>query len=244
MLTVHTADAVYGVGPGGPAGADCGPGVPARAESGTGIPAGADSVAVDGAVIVAIGPYEEVVAARPGARVRRWSGLITPGLLNPGAPALLEAAYHPDPREADELGTEPITGAALTALDLDDTRRGASARRGLQRMLRHGTTTVRGPFAHPAVRMAVARSGLRVHAPGRPAETVSADPLSSVPEPTGLDPLASAADPTEAFATPLTVGGPADLAVFAVPDLAGLAAAGAGSCTATVLGGRLLFRRG
>ncbi|MEU9315242.1 hypothetical protein [Streptomyces sp. NPDC048295] len=207
MLTVHAADAVHGA------------------------PEGADSVAVDGGVVVAVGPYGELTAARPRARIRRWSGLITPGLLNAAAPALLEAAYHPDPREADELGTEPLTGGALTALGMDDARWGASARRGLQRMLRHGTTAVRGPFTRPAVRTAVARSGLRVLAPGPVPEHVSLDPLASVPE------------PGEAFAAALTVGGPADLAVFAVPDLAALRAEGAGSCVATVLGGRLVFRR-
>ncbi|MFF9351032.1 hypothetical protein [Streptomyces sp. NPDC014734] len=208
MLTVHAADAVHGA------------------------PAGADAVAVDGDTVAAIGPYGELLADRPRARVRRWSGLITPGLLNAGAPALLEAAYHPDPREADELGTDPVTGAALAALDLDEARRGASARRGLQRMLRHGTTAVRGPFTRPAVRTAVARSGLRIHAPG------------PAPHPVGLDPLASVTAPDGAFAAALAVGGPADLAVFDVRDAAELRAAGAGSCTATVLGGRLLFRRG
>ncbi|MEU0628721.1 hypothetical protein [Streptomyces sp. NPDC005989] len=208
MLTVHAADAVHGA------------------------PDGADSVAVDGGVVVAVGAYGELTAARPQARVRRWSGLITPGLLNEAAPALLEAAYHPDPREADELGTEPLTGDALTALGMDDARWGASARRGLQRMLRHGTTAVRGPFTRPAVRTAVARSGLRVHAPGPvPGRHAS------------LDPLASVAEPGEAFATALTVGGPADLAVFGVTDPAALLAEGAGSCVATVLGGRLVFRR-
>ncbi|MET9660877.1 hypothetical protein [Streptomyces sp. NPDC006510] len=207
MLTVHAADAVHGT------------------------PDGADSVAVDGGVVVAIGEYGELTAARPQARIRRWSGLITPGLLNAAAPALLETAYHPDPREADELGTEPLTGDALTALAMDDARWGASARRGLQRMLRHGTTAVRGPFTRPAVRTAVARSGLRVHAPGPSAGPASLDPLASVPEPAG------------AFATALTVGGPADLAVFGVPDLAALRTEGAGSCVATVLGGRLVFRR-
>ncbi|MFB6874795.1 hypothetical protein [Streptomyces sp. NPDC056323] len=205
MLTVHAADAVHGA------------------------PDGADSVAVDGGVVVAVGAYGELTAARPQARVRRWSGLITPGLLNEAAPALLEAAYHPDPREADELGTEPLTGDALTALGMDDARWGASARRGLQRMLRHGTTAVRGPFTRPAVRTAVARSGLRVHAPG---PATGRHP--------SLDPLAAVAEPGEAFATLLTVGGPADLAVFGV---AALRAEGAGSCVATVLGGRLVFRR-
>ncbi|MFF8913579.1 hypothetical protein ACF08M_09705 [Streptomyces sp. NPDC015032] len=206
MLTIHTADAVHGA------------------------PDGVDSVAVDGGVVVAVGAYAGLIADLPRARIRRWSGLITPGLLNAGAPALLEAAYHPDPREADALGGEPLTGDALTALAMDDARWGASARRGLQRMLRHGTTAVRGPFTRPAVRTAVARSGLRVHAPGPAAEPVSLDPLASVP------------DPADAFAAALAVGGPADLAVFAVRDPAALRTAGAGSCTATVLGGRLVFR--
>ncbi|MFF8613932.1 hypothetical protein [Streptomyces sp. NPDC015350] len=208
MLTIHVADAVHGG------------------------PEGADAVAVDGAVVVAVGPYAELVAARPRARIRRWSGLIAPGLLNEGAPQLLEAAYHPDPREADELGDEPLTGDALAALGMDDARWGASARRGLQRMLRHGTTAVRGPFARPAVRTAVARSGLRVHAPAGP-----------VAGPAALDPLAAGPGPAGAFATTLDTGGPADLAVFDVPDLAALLAEGAGCCTATVLDGRLVFRR-
>ncbi|MFI8438847.1 hypothetical protein ACIGJO_34980 [Streptomyces sp. NPDC079020] len=207
MLTIHTADAVHGA------------------------PGAADSVAVDGGVIVAIGAYRELTAARPQARIRQWSGLITPGLLNAGAPTLLEAAYHPDPREADELGGDPLTGDALTALGMDEARWGASARRGLQRMLRHGTTAVRGPFTRPAVRTAVARSGLRVHPPG------------PAPEPVRLAPLASVPEPADAFAAVLAVGGPADLAVFGVRDLAALRTAGAVNCTATVLGGRLVFRR-
>ncbi|MDK0521403.1 hypothetical protein [Streptomyces sp. ML-6] len=216
MLTIHAADAVHGG------------------------PDGADAVAVDGAVVVAVGPCAELAAARPRARIRQWSGLITPGLLNAGAPALLEAAYHPDPREADELGEEPLTGAALAALGMDDARWGASARRGLQRMLRHGTTAVRGPFARPAVRTAVARSGLRVHAPAGPAAgPASLDPLVAGP---GGGP-GPGPGPAEVFATPLDPGGPADLAVFDVPDLAALLAEGAGCCTATVLDGRLVFRR-
>ncbi|MFF4079459.1 hypothetical protein ACFYZN_08635 [Streptomyces sp. NPDC001777] len=208
MLTIHAADAVHGG------------------------PDGADAVAVDGAVVVAVGPCAELAAARPAARIRRWSGLITPGLLNAAAPELLEAAYHPDPREADELGDRPLTGDALAALGMDDARWGASARRGLQRMLRHGTTAVRGPFARPAVRTAVARSGLRVHAPAGPAAG-----------PAALDPLAAGPGPAGAFATTLDIGGPADLAVFDAPDLAALLAEGAGCCTATVLDGRLVFRR-
>ncbi|MYT31242.1 MULTISPECIES: hypothetical protein [unclassified Streptomyces] len=99
--------------------------------------------------------------ARPSIRVREWDGILTPGRHEPDGAALLEAAYHPDPREAAELGTEPLTGAALAALPMTETRWGASARRGLQRLLAAGTTSLAGPFTRPAVRTAVQRSGLR-----------------------------------------------------------------------------------
>ncbi|MFD4689077.1 hypothetical protein [Streptomyces sp. NPDC058463] len=208
MLTIHAADAVIGA------------------------PQGADSVAVDGGFVVSVGPYGDVTGAFPQARVRRWSGLITPGLVNVSAPALLEAAYHPDPREADELGTVPLTGDAVAALGMDDARWGASARRGLQRMLRHGTTAVAGTFTRPAVRTAVMRSGLRVHAPAE----------GDADRPVSLDPLTGAREPASAFGGPPVIGGAADLAVFDVRDAAELVTVGAGSCVATVLGGRLVFR--
>ncbi|MFI8996374.1 hypothetical protein [Streptomyces sp. NPDC053542] len=136
----------------------------------------ADAVVVDGARIAAIGRYEELYAAYGDrARVREWPGaVLTPGRHEPDAAAYLEAAYHPDPREADALGTEPIRGAELAALDMPETRWGASARRGLQRLLSTGTTSLTGPFTRPSVRTAVSRSGLRDHpaalAPGAPAD--------------------------------------------------------------------------
>lgn len=122
----------------------------------------ADAVAVEGARIAAVGPYEELAAEYGGrARVREWDGVLTPGRHEPDGAAYLEAAYHPDPREAAELGTEPLTGAALAALDMPETRWGGSARRGLQRLLSTGTTSLAGPFTRPSVRTAVSRSGLR-----------------------------------------------------------------------------------
>ncbi|MFF4952480.1 imidazolonepropionase-like domain-containing protein [Streptomyces chattanoogensis] len=136
------------------------------------------AVVVDGGRIAAIGPYEELCAAYgESARVREWDGVLTPGRYEPDAAALLEAAYHPDPREADELGSEPLTGEALAALGMTETRWGGSARRGLQRLLAAGTTALTGPFTRPAVRTAVRRSGLvelpgpvpRVLAAGEPA---------------------------------------------------------------------------
>ncbi|MEV8324782.1 hypothetical protein [Kitasatospora sp. NPDC056731] len=186
----------------------------------------------DGAVLVrgdrveAVGPYRELAAAHPGARLRDWgAAVLTPGLRNPYGHRLLEHAYHPDPRE--EIGVEPVadglTGSA------DEGRCGASARRGLQRMLGFGVTAVAGPFERAAVRTAVARSGL-VALPGAPDATDGPlDPLSVLP-------LAAAVHGRVA------AGGRADFAVFpAVGE--GFAQPSPGGCLAAVLGGRLVYRR-
>ncbi|MFE5240890.1 MULTISPECIES: imidazolonepropionase-like domain-containing protein [unclassified Streptomyces] len=212
MLTVHAAPLVLPVGA-------------------AAVPGGA--VAVDGDRIVALGPYDRVMEAHPAARVRRWPGVLTPGLCQPDGLPLLTRCYHPDPREADELGEQPITGEEFERLagQLDERRRGGSVRRGLQRILRHGTTHVAGPFADPAVRTAVRRSGLTEAGPaGAPAGGPDLDPFARGQ---GLDGTAHG---------PLLVGGRADLAVFDVPDEAALRAAGARTCVATVLGGRLVYR--
>lgn len=193
------------------------------------------AVAVDGDRIAALGPYEEVVAAHPAARVRRWPGLITPGLRQDRPRELLTRCYHPDPREADELGELPLWGAEFERLAaaMDTARRAGSVRRGLQRMLRHGTTHLAGPLdaEDPALRTAVARSGL-----------VRVPPPPTPPGPPDLDPFAAGGDLARTTGAPLTVGGRADLAVFDVPDEAALYAAGARACVATVLAGRLVHR--
>ncbi|MFF0508248.1 hypothetical protein ACFYUH_32235 [Streptomyces fimicarius] len=206
------------------------------------------AVAVDGDRIAALGPYEEVAAVYPAARVRRWPGLLTPGLRQDRARELLTRCYHPDPREADELGELPLWGEAFEriAATADATRRAGSVRRGLQRMLRHGTTQVAGPFGadDPALRTAVARSGLVVRgAPSPvPVREESGEPLpvrDRVPE---LDPFAAGGDLARTAHGPLTVGGRADLAVFDVPDEAALYGGGPRPCVATVLAGRLVHR--
>ncbi|MEU3977508.1 imidazolonepropionase-like domain-containing protein [Streptomyces bacillaris] len=217
------------------------------------LPVGAAAVAdgavvVDGDRIAAIGPYEEAAAAYPAARVRRWPGLLTPGLRQDRARALLTRCYHPDPREADELGELPLWGEEFEriAATMDTARRAGSVRRGLQRMLRHGTTHVVGPFGaeEPALRTALARSGLTVvPAPGRaPGLSVPGD--DQVPSGPGgdLDPFAYGGDLAATAHGPLTVGGRADLAVFDVPAEEALRAGGAGRCVATVLAGRLVHR--
>lgn len=210
MLTIHAAALLL---PGG-----------GRAS----VPDGA--VAVRDATTVAFGPYGELAAAHPDARVRRWPGVLTPGLVQRDAVRLLEESYFPDPREADTLGTAPLT--ALDALGPDDTWRAGSVRRGLHRMLRHGTTAATAaPTAPPALITAMRRSGLLVI--GAPAHPGGAP---------RLDPLAGAGAVADAMAAPLAVGGRADLAAFDVPDEDALLAAGGASCVATVAAGRLVYR--
>lgn len=140
MLTIHTADELL------------------RGDGGPPLPSGA--VLVEGRQIAAVEVYDDLAAAHPTARVRRWPGVITPGLLNPHGPELLEQTYHPDPRE--DLGAEPLTGEALSSLDMTEARWGASARRGVQRLLSQGTVAVTGPLRRPTVIDAVHRSGLRI----------------------------------------------------------------------------------
>ncbi|MEV7314011.1 hypothetical protein AB0N56_13850 [Streptomyces microflavus] len=193
------------------------------------------AVAVDGDRIAAIGPYGEVVAAHPTARVRRWPGLLTPGLRQDRARELLTRCYHPDPREAGELGKLPLWGEEFERLaaTMDTARRAGSVRRGLQRMLRYGTTHVVGPSGadEPALRTALSRSGLvQVPAAGGPAA------------PPDLDPFASGGDLAATAHGPLAVGGRADFAAFDVADEAALRAGGARTCVATVLAGRLVHR--
>ncbi|MEU5957269.1 hypothetical protein [Streptomyces sp. NPDC047525] len=210
MLTIHAAPLVLPVGA---------------------APVAEGAVLVDGDRIAAIGPYEDVVAAQPRARVRQWPGVITPGLRQWHGRWLLTRVYHPDPREADELGTAPIPDFECD----DDARWAGSARRGLQRMLAHGTTHVGGDFPD-GVRQSVARSGLR-EVPGA---WRLAPPLTTGPD---LDPFVEGIDLAGTVHGPLAVGGRADLAAFDVPDEAALVERGGATCVATVLGGRLVYRR-
>jgi len=189
------------------------------------------AVLVDGAAVAAVGPYEELAAARPSAKVRRWPGILTPGLINLHGNELLEEAYHPDPREADELGVEPLTGDALAALTMDDARWSASVRRCVQRMLAHGTVRAAcEDLRNRAVREALHRSALAgMGRIGRPGGTPALDPYAA-----GI--------PVE-FAQPRERHSAARFAVFDVRDEAELAERGAGTCVATVADGRLVYRR-
>ncbi|GHE12173.1 imidazolonepropionase-like domain-containing protein [Streptomyces alanosinicus] len=189
------------------------------------------ALVVQGERIAATGSLAELVVAYPRARLRTWPGVLTPGLVNPHGTELLEQAYHPDPREADTLGSEPLTGDALIALALDDGRWGASARRGVQRMLAHGTVAAAcATLGNRAVRDAVRRTGLAIVArEGHPGGVPCLDPLAS-----GVPPV---------FASPRAPGSEACFTVFDVRDESELAERGAGTCVATVVAGRLVFRR-
>ncbi|WP_455361290.1 amidohydrolase family protein [Streptomyces sp. SYSU K21746] len=214
MLTIHAAPLVLPVG---------------AAQ----VPDGA--VVVDGSRIAAIGPYEELAATHPDARVRRWPGVLTPGLRQWHGTWLLTRCYHPDPREYAELGELPLSGKALERLELDGARWAGSVRRGLQRMLRHGTTALAVLRDDPAVRTAVQRSGLTV-------VSAAGGPGSMLLDGPDLDPFVEGHDLAGSVHAPLAVGARADLAAFDVPDEVALRAAGAASCVATVLDGRLVYR--
>lgn len=223
MLTIHAADLLV-TGPGGPDGSS--------APAGTApLPGGA--VLVEGDRIAGVGPYEELAAAYPHARARRWPGVLTPGLLVRGGDELLERTYYPDdPYEITELGTEPISDPrALADLKMTEPRWGNSARRGTQKLLARGVVAVTGRFTSPAVRTAVVRSGLTVLPPA---------PYEG---PAVLDPLAGRDSAEQAFYGTLEPGAPARFAVFAVADPAELLEQGPTTCVATVIGGRLLHRR-
>ncbi|MFF4430543.1 hypothetical protein ACFYZ4_15405 [Streptomyces sp. NPDC001513] len=213
MLTLHTAELLVS-GPG-------------RA------PLLAGAVVVDGDRIARVGPYEDLAAAFPHARTRRWPGVLTPGLRVLGADELLERTYYPDdPYEVPELGADPISGeAAVEALKMTEARWGNSARRGTQKLLARGVVAVCGRFTIASVRTAVSRSGLMILPP------------AAYEEPPGLDPLAGRDTAGEAFHGQLEPGVVARFAVFAVADEAELLAQGATTCVATVIGGRLLHRR-
>ncbi|MFG2984080.1 hypothetical protein ACGFYQ_22965 [Streptomyces sp. NPDC048258] len=191
------------------------------------------AVLVEGDRIEALGPFAELTERYPHARVRRWPGVLTPGLLVRGADTLLERTYYPDdPSETTELGTDPVSGQeALDALKMTEARWGNSARRGTQKLLARGVVAVTGRFTIPAVRTAVVRSGLTVLPPA---------PCEGLP---ALNPFAGRENAEEAFHGVLEPGAPARFAVFAVADLDALPGEGATTCVATVIGGRLLHRR-
>ncbi|SFE75759.1 hypothetical protein SAMN05216251_10588 [Actinacidiphila alni] len=101
------------------------------------------AVLVDGGRVVAVGPMDEVAAAHPEARVRRWRGTIGPGLVADGVRVLLEETYHEDPNDP---------GRARDRTE--------SVRRGIHGLLTRGVTGVVDDLTDGDVRAAVDRTGL------------------------------------------------------------------------------------
>ncbi|MHC5906562.1 hypothetical protein ACVNF4_22045, partial [Streptomyces sp. S6] len=168
-------------------------------------------------------------------------GVLTPGLRQRHPVRLLRRCYHPDPREAGELGELPVWGEELAALELSESRWPGSVRRGIQRMLAHGTTAVAASgtrFTDPLLASAIARSGLAV----APVTDALAAPDALLGERPDLDPFTAGYDLSGTVHAPLSVGARADLAAFDVPDEAALVEKGASACVATVLNGRLVYR--
>ncbi|MEU6222660.1 hypothetical protein [Streptomyces sp. NPDC047042] len=75
------------------------------------------AVAVDGSRVAAVGPLSEVAERFPGARVRRWPGVLGPGLVHEGP--LPDA---PTPRERVHAvlkgGAVAVLAAYVTSPDL------------------------------------------------------------------------------------------------------------------------------
>ncbi|MDI2127014.1 amidohydrolase family protein [Yinghuangia seranimata] len=117
------------------------------------------AVAVDGDRIAGVGPVGEVAGRFPDARVRRWPGVITPGLVNAHAHlqytdfAHLASSGLPFPEWLLALNRER---AGYT-----EARWQESARRGVHLMLKSGTTAVADVVTHACVLVPVARSGIR-----------------------------------------------------------------------------------
>lgn len=88
------------------------------------------AVAVSGERIAAIGPLDELAAAYPDARVRRWPGTLGPALVHDGP---LPPA--PTPRERIHavlrLGAAAVLASRLDAEPEADALRTAAARGGL-----------------------------------------------------------------------------------------------------------------
>lgn len=114
------------------------------------------AVVIEGERITAVGPAADVVSS--GTRLRRWSGVLTPGLVN--------AHTHLQYTTFADLATERLPFPAwLRRLverrrDMSDAAWSESARTGAFLALRSGTTAVADVVTDPAVLVPLARSGL------------------------------------------------------------------------------------
>ncbi|MFR9774447.1 imidazolonepropionase-like domain-containing protein [Micromonospora sp. MS34] len=84
------------------------------------------AVLVTGDRIEAVAPLDELTAAYPGVRVRRWAGTLGPALVHDGPPP-----PAPSPRERVHALFRAGVGAVLAAHLTDPALRAAAARNGL-----------------------------------------------------------------------------------------------------------------
>ncbi|GAA1976964.1 amidohydrolase family protein [Catenulispora subtropica] len=121
------------------------------------IPDGA--ILVDNGRVTAVGTRAELVAAHPGARVRDWPGILTPGLVNSHAHTQyfdfgdLASSGLPFPEWLHQMVARRAT--------FTDAMWQESTRRGLHAYLETGTTAVADIVTEPVVLSAIARSGIR-----------------------------------------------------------------------------------
>jgi cytosine/adenosine deaminase-related metal-dependent hydrolase len=136
-LTVHAADVVLPI---------------------SSVPIRDGAVAVDGDRIVAVGSRKDLTVAHPRVRVRQWSGILTPGLVN----AHTHLQYTDFAALASSGLAFPEWIRSLTAqrADYTEARWQESARRGVHYLLRSGTTAVADVVTDECVLTPVGRSGI------------------------------------------------------------------------------------
>lgn len=116
------------------------------------------AVALAGDRVVSAGPADEVLAAAPDARVRRWPGVLTPGLVN--------AHTHLQYTDFADLATSGLPFFTWIRTLTERRMRWTpalwqeSTRRGVHEALRTGTTCVADVVTDVAVLPVLARSGL------------------------------------------------------------------------------------
>lgn len=125
----------------------------------TGPPVRDGAVAVDGERIVAVGDAGDIAERFPRARVRRWRGVLTPGLVN--AHAHLQYTDFGHLAESGLPFPEWLAALSRDRADYTEARWQESARRGVHLMLKSGTTAVADVVSNRAVLVPVARSGIR-----------------------------------------------------------------------------------
>ncbi|NYI05820.1 amidohydrolase family protein [Allostreptomyces psammosilenae] len=116
------------------------------------------AVAVEGAGVVAVGEEGELRERFPRARVRRWPGVLMPGLVN--AHAHLQYSDFAELAAGDLAFPEWIRRLSAMRARFDATAWQESTRRGIHALLRTGTTAAADVVTDPEVLVTTARSGL------------------------------------------------------------------------------------